>query len=321
MSETPPRHERGADRGDYALTADQIRFFDEHGYVVLRDWIPADLLARLRDAGDAWIAQGLKDNGASEDYKFAERPRLGRTMWRVDYLHNKGYDASLELLGSPAVCGVAESLCGPNFVPTYESMVFKNEGDGAEVPWHQDAVHPRRWRIFNYDLYLDASRKGAGALRVVPGTQKQAQDICRLEDAFGWEPPDVIHVEMDPGDVLLHDVMVVHGSETTGGGAPLRRTIYYEFRAAEEIVHDGPWDRPWIERRMRLLPIGLRRHASAFSLAPQFDWRPDGEFRPPPLGDDAEELRVAHEVHMTGSFCSAGSAPMHEPAAGDRVTA
>ncbi len=66
------------------------------------------------------------------------------------------------MLGAPQVLAVAESLCGRNFVPTYESMVFKQEGDGEKIRWHQDAVHPRNHRIFNYDLYLDASRKGAG---------------------------------------------------------------------------------------------------------------------------------------------------------------
>jgi ectoine hydroxylase-related dioxygenase (phytanoyl-CoA dioxygenase family) len=56
-------------------------------------------------------------------------------------------------------------------VPTYESMVFKQEGDGQEIPWRQDPMHPRRHRIFNFAVYLDASRTGAGALRVVPGSQ------------------------------------------------------------------------------------------------------------------------------------------------------
>ena len=65
-------------------------------------------------------------------------------MWRVDYIHDKGEPASLELLGSRAVLGIAESLAGPDFVPTYESMVLKAAGDGAPVPWHQDAVHRAR---------------------------------------------------------------------------------------------------------------------------------------------------------------------------------
>lgn len=55
-------------------------------------------------------------------------------IWRVDYVHDKGESASLELLGSPQVLGMAQSLCEPNFVSTYESMVFKFEGDGEKIP-------------------------------------------------------------------------------------------------------------------------------------------------------------------------------------------
>ena len=82
---------------------------------------------------------------------------------------------------------VAESLCGPNFVPTYESLVFKQQGDGEQIPWHQDAVHPRKWRIFNLGLYLDASTIGAGALRVVPGSQRQILDVCTIREKYGWD--------------------------------------------------------------------------------------------------------------------------------------
>lgn len=288
------------------LTPAQIRFFDEYGYLILRQWIPPELLARLRAAGDAWISAGMQADDGGDDFMFAKRP-TGRVMFRVNYLHNKDQAASLELLGSPQVLGVAESLCGPNFVPTYESMVFKQAGDGEAIPWHQDAVHPRRYRIFNFDLYLDRSSIGAGALRVVPGSQADRHDVCAIADRYGWDHPDAIDVEMEPGDVLLHDVMVVHGSARTEGNA-LRRTIYYEFRAAEEILADGPWDREWIDRRMRLVPLGLARHRAAYPGAAQFEWAVSDAFRPDSSDDEATELKIAHVVHMGGSWCSAGDA-------------
>lgn len=293
----------------YHLTAEQIESFDEQGFLILRRWIPADLLQRLQDAAAAWIGDGwsfAEDDPRRQDIRFAERPG-GRVMFRVSYVHDKGQPASLELLGSPYVLGVAESLCGPNLVPTYESMVFKQEGNGEAIPWHQDAVHPRRFRIFNFDLYLDHSRAGAGALRVIPGSQRHKHDVCKVAEQYGWEAPGVIQVEMEPGDVLLHDVMVLHGSEPTEGNA-LRRTIYYEFRAAEEILTDGPWDRSWIDRRLRLLPLALRHYRNRFPTGPHFDWQIAPKFKVQPGGDEEEELRIAHEVHMLGSYCSAGSA-------------
>lgn len=292
---------------DHHLSGEQVRFFDTNGYLVLPGRVPADLLARLQDAATAWISAGLDldpDDPARVDYHFADRP-TGQIMYRIDYLHDKGQAASLELLGSPEILGIAESLCGADLVPTYESLVFKNEGDGAPIPWHQDAVHPRRHRIINIDVYLDSSRAGQGALRVLPGSQTRKNDICLVRDEHGWTPPGAVQVELEPGDVLVHDVMIVHGSEPVVDN-PLRRTIYYEFRSAEQILTEGPWDRSWIDARMRLLPLALAEHVRRRPDADQFDWQATSELRPTPQDDGAEELRIAHLVHSPSSFCSAG---------------
>jgi ectoine hydroxylase-related dioxygenase (phytanoyl-CoA dioxygenase family) len=286
------------------LTDEQIEFFDREGYLILRQWITGDLLARLQEAGRHWIALG---NGAEEghpDYAFAQR-EIGRVFFRVDYLHDKGRSASLDMLGSPQVLGVAESLCGPNFIPTYESMVFKNEGDGEAIRWHQDAVHSRKTRVFNYDLYLDHSRAGAGALRVIPKGQTSIIDACGLEAEFGWDHPDAIDVEMEPGDVLLHDVMVPHGSARTLG-ASLRRTIYYEFRATEMIEEEGPWDKTWVDERRSLIPAAIESFHESYPDEPVFEWRPSENYR----SDVTESLslRTIHPTHTKGSYCSATSA-------------
>ncbi|MBC8172204.1 MAG: phytanoyl-CoA dioxygenase family protein [Anaerolineae bacterium] len=297
-----------ANQSPYHLTSEQIEFFDTNGYLILRNWIPADLLKRLQEAGDTWIQEGWQcpsDSPDIQDYHFADRP-AGRVMFRVNYVHNKGQSASLELLGSPQVLAVAESLCGRNFVPTYESMVFKEENDGAQIIWHQDAVHPRNYRIFNYDVYLDPSTKDGGALRVLAKTQTHPQDFCQLADQYGWNPPNVVIVEMQPGDVLLHDVMVAHGSPEVEGKAR-RRTIYYEFRAAEQILSEGPWDQEWVDRRLRLLPLGLAAYQQAFPVSDAFQWAIDDAYRPNFSTNREEELKIVHVVHTSGMYCSAGS--------------
>jgi ectoine hydroxylase-related dioxygenase (phytanoyl-CoA dioxygenase family) len=292
----------------YWLTVDQVKSFDARGYLVLRDRVPPGMLGRLQEAADDWVNTGKKalDAGqAGEDYRFAVRD--GReVMFRVDYLHSKGRAASLELLGSPEILGIAESLAGRNLVPTYEAMVFKDTGNGAPIRWHQDATHPRRHRIFNVDIYLDAASPGQGALRVVPGSQENKADACDIEEKYGWEVPGSLEVQMNPGDVLVHDVMLVHGSEPTLGNA-LRRTIYYEFRPAEQILEEGPWDRSWVDKRLRLLPVALQAYADANPGRAGFTWQADPYFRPDVA--PGVELRVPHVVHTPGSYCSAGDVP------------
>ncbi len=115
----------------------------------------------------------------------------------------------------------------------------------------------------------------------------------------------MIQVELEPGDVLVHDVMIVHGSEAVQGNR-LRRTIYYEFRAAEQIAAEGPWDAEWVDRRLRLVPVALREHARRNPDEPQFAWNVSPGVAPDASGDDDAELRIAHGVHSPGSYCSAG---------------
>lgn len=75
----------------------------------------------------------------------------------------------------------------------------------------------------------------------------------------------------------------------------------------EQVRDEGPWNRLWIDQRLRLVPLGLRRYGAAFPGA--------AEFAPSPGGREEEELRVAHTTHTPGSYCSAGSVeePKREP--------
>ena len=291
------------DRG--LLTTVQIAQFDRDGYLVLKQRIDPSLISRLHTASERWMADGMTQGPQKDsDWLFADRP-TGRTMWRVDYIHSKGESASLELLGSRAVLGIAESLAGPDFVPTYESMVLKAAGDGAPVPWHQDAVHPRKHRMFNVDVYLDESRRGAGALHVIPGSQVRRSDACALAETYGWELPGAIEVELEAGDVLVHDDMIVHGSPPASGNA-LRRTIYLEFRPARSILEDGPWTPEWMDARLRLIPLALAERAKWTDPGERFDWRISPDLRPDVTDDVEAELRVVHTVHTPGEWCSAG---------------
>ena len=296
-----------AARSPWTLTDAQVDLFDQQGFLVLEQRIPAPMLERLQDAASGWTAQGSDPRRQRpEDWLFAARPS-GQVMYRVDYLHDKGHPASLELLGSPQVLGIAESLAGPDFVPTYESLVFKSAGDGAPVPWHQDAVHDRRHRIFNVGVYLDASTRGHGALRVVPGSQRRRVDTCALADRHGWDMPGAVEVEMRPGDVLVHDDMIIHGSPPAVAN-DLRRTVYLEFRSARCIAEDGPWSQEWALNRMRLLPLALAEHARWAAPGDRYAWQASADLRPEPSADRDVELRIVHEVHTPGVWCSPGPA-------------
>jgi hypothetical protein len=50
----------------YHLTEEQVHFFDENGYLILRKWIPKKLLQKLQEAGSGWIRQGWELDAAGK---------------------------------------------------------------------------------------------------------------------------------------------------------------------------------------------------------------------------------------------------------------
>ena len=65
--------------GTHHLTAEQLAFYDDNGYLLLRNWIPQDLLKRLQEAAENWIEKGLhasEDDPDFDDYRFAQRPAV-----------------------------------------------------------------------------------------------------------------------------------------------------------------------------------------------------------------------------------------------------
>lgn len=303
-----------APRAPYHLTPEQVDAFDRDGFLVLRRRVQGELLARLQEAASGWVERAIARQAAPDalkdqtDFAFAKREGGRRVPFRVNYLHSKGEPASLVALGSPEILGIAESLAGPDFVPTYESMVFKMPGDGAIIDWHQDAVFAKRdFRIFNIDIYLDRAARDSGALRVIPRSQHAKHDVCAMNDGtYDWEDGPHQIVDMEPGDVLIHDDMVLHGSPRTQNN-PMRRVVYFEFSPVEQILREGPWDRSFVDQRMRLVPLALRRFAEAFPDREAFQWQAAPELRPALTADEAAELRVVHTVHTSGSYCSADS--------------
>ena len=195
-------------------------------------------------------SQELIDNGPSskmtqgerQDYLYghvqgSDEPILRR----IEYMYGKG-EAFLRLMAHPVLLDAVEKIIGEQFVPTYDAMVIKMPGNGVEVPWHRDGGGPtmffddpntgRHFPAANFDIYLDKADERSGALWVIPGSNKD--DISRAtslaEQGEYSTAPGAILVPMNPGDLLVHDVTLYHGSAETRGDIPLRRVIYYEFR-------------------------------------------------------------------------------------------
>lgn len=142
---------------------------------------------------------------------------------------------------------VAE-LTGTHQVNLYSDQLFSKEpGSLSRTPWHQDAPYflVGTGRVAVCWVPVDAVRRENGAMGYVPGSHRwgktfKPSDFVTREGAFAEVgdidhgrlsplPPatelerSAVYFDADPGDVIVHDWLTIHGSSgNTTEGQPRR---------------------------------------------------------------------------------------------------
>jgi ectoine hydroxylase-related dioxygenase (phytanoyl-CoA dioxygenase family) len=135
---------------------------------------------------------------------------------------------------SDAVLDSVASVLGPDILIWASGLFIKDPNDGGYISWHQDSTY---WgleppTIVTAWIAFTPSTVGSGCLKVAPGTHKMAQlphvdgsneknmlsraqevavDVSKLETA---------NIELQPGEMSLHHVQLVHGSDPNRASWP-----------------------------------------------------------------------------------------------------
>lgn len=146
-----------------------------------------------------------------------------------------------ELIRHPGILEAVEQIIGPNILCWTSSFFIKNAHDPSYVSWHQDSTY---WGLEPPDivtawLALSESVTANGAMRVVPETHKMDQVPHRdtfavdnllsrgQEIAVAIDPARAVTLALQPGEMSLHHVRLVHGSEPNPSD---RRRIGFAIR-------------------------------------------------------------------------------------------
>ena len=138
-----------------------------------------------------------------------------------------------QIIRHPRILDAVEQVIGPNIFCWGSQFFSKDAGDNAYVSWHQDGNY---WGLSSIDVVtawvaLTPSTLASGCMNVVPGTQdRHVQHIdTYAEDNLlsrGQEiavtvlPEEVVPIELQPGQMSLHHVMIFHGSEPNKSDHP-----------------------------------------------------------------------------------------------------
>jgi ectoine hydroxylase-related dioxygenase (phytanoyl-CoA dioxygenase family) len=238
------------------ITDDEIAFFDENGYVICRSVLNPDELANYQ-AESARLIDEIQSGGPAD--KMCGRGPEG-VPYYLHYLHANPNTFSLRLLAHPFIGDLLTRMTGPDFIPCFESLVFKLPGHGSSVPWHRDGnVEFGNERIFNIDIYGDRSTVDNSCVWVIPGShlwEAERADAMVKRGRSDFDLPGAVPAEVEPGDVLLHHTKVLHGS-TVNSSQELRRVVYFDNRTAGWNERYGWFDREVIDKRCRLYQYAL----------------------------------------------------------------
>lgn len=302
----------------YETTLEQRRQLLSDGFVLLPAALPPELLARWDQLTAQLEVNAIRAHAANEQgagvFCVVEDP-VGPRLMRYDDLLAVDKDAVLDLLACPAMMAVARELCGRGAVPLQLDVLYKQQHPHPVIKWHQGATHPRGFPYLNVGIYLDDADADDGCLRYVPGTQHELQDICGLSESHGWEIPGVVEQPAKAGDILVQDMMILHGSAPKRS-AGVRRTIYVELRPAAGIVESGAQSEQWMELRKRWMSMVVRR-------ADRADW-PEAwrDDLPADLGSEDEEIASImslHEPPIPAVYCHKDIRTANYPVAADML--
>jgi hypothetical protein len=119
-----------------------------------------------------------------------------------------------------------EDLYGPDLLCSTTNFFNKEANHPAFVSWHQDSTY---WGLDRPDVVtawvaLTASNRANGAMEFIPGTHTSDQIPHRdtfaennlltrgQEIAVDVDPSQAVAIELEPGEISLHHVRLVHGS-------------------------------------------------------------------------------------------------------------
>jgi ectoine hydroxylase-related dioxygenase (phytanoyl-CoA dioxygenase family) len=200
------------------LTDDQIAQYHDDGYVIPQQFsLTEDELADLRERHARLVAKH------PEFYNYCS--------------HLLAFDlAFLNYARHPEILKMVGQVLGPDFALWNSSFFAKPAAGGKRTPWHQDGEY---WPIrplatCTVWIAIDDSTPENGCLRIIPGSHKDR----RLRSHHTYEGNDVtLHQELNAdeydeskavdmvlkaGQVSLHDVYILHGSEANHSAKPRR---------------------------------------------------------------------------------------------------
>jgi len=222
---------------------DQVKSFNEKGYLVIENLLSENILKDLQKVTDEFVEKSrfVKENDSifdlSDDHT-AENPVVRRL--KDPHLNHTVYS---DIIKNNLITDVVAKLIGNNIRLEHTKLNFKSAKGGEAIEWHQDwAFYPHtNDDIVEVGIFLDDCGIENGPLLCVPGSHKGPIDNHHHNGYFiGAVDPSKSHYNLDSaepiiakaGSVSIHHVRCLHGSRKNNSEKS-RRVLFVGYCAAD----------------------------------------------------------------------------------------
>jgi ectoine hydroxylase-related dioxygenase (phytanoyl-CoA dioxygenase family) len=260
------------------LTDEQIAQFHRDGYVILRSLFDAEEMDILRSAAKADAA--MKSNA----YEVADGQgaAIKLVLW-----NKAGEDIYGSVARCPRIVDTMEELLGDEVYHYHSKMSIKEPYTGGAWTWHQDygywymngCLFPDLASAF---IAVDPNTRTNGCMQVLRGSHKLGRiEHGKYGDQTGADPErvgqakkimELVHVEIDPGDVLFFHSNTLHASDQNKSPHPR-----WSFICCYNTKHNNPYKashHPCYEKLEKVPDSRLKEMGAKFFAENAEFWNP-----------------------------------------------
>lgn len=241
------------DFGIFTLSEEQVRFFNENGYLAGVKILDDEQIEILRGELDELMKPEQAENFLFYEYHHNESDDPDKILfhalgaWRVSAAFH-------DLIFHPAFTIPASQILAGAVRFWHDQLFVKPARDGGVVAWHQDYSYWTRTKPTAHLtcwVGLDDSTRENGCVRYVPRSHKWnllprkhlANDMNAIFEVLTEEQKrefQPVAIELKQGEASFHHPLTLHGSFENSSERPRRAAVINVFRDGVYSDSDEP---------------------------------------------------------------------------------
>ncbi|MAE67285.1 MAG: hypothetical protein CMJ18_23735 [Phycisphaeraceae bacterium] len=221
------------------LSSEQMDHFRREGYVIIENLYTQDEIDRMHQLRlqVEKEAEGRTDGYARDGGEYNIEPLVTDPTGRTVALRKiqevfKSEPSFREVAANVRILDIVEDMIGRPIYYHSSKLMCKPALGGRRKPWHQDfaywdTMQPKQVTVWGA---IDAATRENGCMQVIPrshlkGLVPHYKGEDFMIDEQRIDESEIVFAEMNPGDVLFFNVLLLHASAPNTSDKPRLATI------------------------------------------------------------------------------------------------